>query len=477
MAARQDQTLVIVNIVCILLFLLCAVLAYVGLKGQSDANQQLANANKSLQDAQTQVRTIQDDNQDLRTKVGHGPQDSRETVQTAFEEDMKKYAPGENVDATYRSMLANLFTRYQTTEASEAQVKSQALDLDRKLRAVEAQKNAQIQAVEAEWKKTVENAAVASNQFSEDRARIETEQQQLLLTLESQKGVFEEQIAARDAQLKQLNDQIAKMQTTITGLMGRLKPASVSFEVADGSISHVSQGGLVWIDLGSADALRPLVTFSVYDADVRDTSRTDPKGTIEVKMVMSDHQAEARITSDDPRNPILRGDKIYSPAWQRGKQLHFAFTGIIDVNGDGASDLQLVRNLVTLNDSLVDAYLSDEGNVEGAMSVSTRYLVLGRLPDGALRVKHLEGWGAMNKEAVALGVETITLDQFLDQMGYRPDSRAVQLGSAATARDFPAQSYTESTTQGEGSMPARFRLRSPVAAPSTTTPPPASTPR
>jgi len=478
MAARQDQTLVIVNIVCIILFLLCAALAYVGFKGRSDANQQLASTSKSLQDTQTQVRTIQADAEDLRNKVGVGPTDSREAIETAFKDDIQKYAPGMPEGATYRLALANLSARYETTAASEAQVKNQVVDLTNRLQQLEKEKDAQIASVDAERKKTVESAAAALNTFNEDRARIDAEKQQLLLTLESQKAGFESQITALDTESKQLKEQMAKMQATITRLIEGAKPALGSFEVADGSVSHVSQTGTVWIDLGSADALRPLVTFSIYDADVRDASKMDPKGTIEVTMVMGEHQAEARITSDDPRNPILRGDRIYSPAWQRGRPLHFAFTGIIDVNDDGVSDLQLVRNLVGLNQSVVDAFLSDDGSVEGAMTVSTRYLVLGDLPSGASRIKHNDGWQAMNKEAASLGVETITLDQFLDQMGYRPDTRAVQLGSTANARDFPAQANTEATTQGERAMPSRFRPRSPVSPPSATTPPPpASTPR
>ena len=38
--------------------------------------------------------------------------------------------------------------------------------------------------------------------------------------------------------------------------------------------------------------------------------------------------AEARITKDDPTNPILTGDNIYSQVWHRGKKLHFALTGV-----------------------------------------------------------------------------------------------------------------------------------------------------
>jgi hypothetical protein len=46
--------------------------------------------------------------------------------------------------------------------------------------------------------------------------------------------------------------------------------------------------------------------------------------------------------------------------------------------------------------------------------------------------------GGLQEEAPSLGIPTITLDQFLDQMGYRPDARAVRLGAGSTARDFPA---------------------------------------
>jgi hypothetical protein len=364
--------------------------------------------------------------------------------------------------------FTNLDARYQTLVASEAQLKAQVLDLTTRLEKLEQEKEAQIAAVEAERKKAVDSAAAALAEFNESRSRTAAEMNRLTETLNTQSSGFTKQIEDRDKEIQQLKTEVARQQTTISQLMERLKPASSTFEVADGNITHVGLGNRVWIDLGAADALRPLVTFSVYDADVTETSKSSPKATIEVAAILADHQAEARITSDDPRNPIIRGDKIYSPAWQRGRPLHFAFTGIIDVNDDGNSDLQLVRNLVTLNEGVVDAYLSDEGNVEGAMTVGTRYLVLGNVPQGALRTKHTDGWSAMNKEAVSLGVETITLDQFLDQMGYRPDNRAVQLGSEATARDFPARSYLESTTEGDRAMPARFRPRSPVAVPSST---------
>ena len=71
--------------------------------------------------------------------------------------------------------------------------------------------------------------------------------------------------------------------------------------------------------------------------------------------------AEARVTEDDATNPILTGDRIYSQVWQPGKKLHFALTGLIDLDGDTRSDMQLARELIELNGGVVDAYVADEG--------------------------------------------------------------------------------------------------------------------
>jgi hypothetical protein len=171
--------------------------------------------------------------------------------------------------------------------------------------------------------------------------------------------------------------------------------------------------------------------------------------------------AEAKITEDDATNPILTGDQIYSQVWHRGKQLHFALTGFIDFDDDGKSDMQLARELIEMNGGVVDAYLDDDGKIQGDITANTRYLVLGEIPESAVYAKLQTGWNSMSQLASQLGVESITLPQFLAQMGYRPQDRMVQLGSGATARDFPPLP--------EGQRPPvaqpRFRARTPYRAP------------
>jgi hypothetical protein len=215
----------------------------------------------------------------------------------------------------------------------------------------------------------------------------------------------------------------------------------------------------VWIDLGSADSLRRQITFKVYDESDHDPVKAGEKGSIEVTRILGDHLAEARITDDDPRNPILTRDQIYSSVWHRGKKLRFALTGFIDIDGDDRSDLQLARDLIELNGGVVDAYLDDDGKVQGEITVNTRYLVLGAFPESTSQTKLRPGWQSMTEAAQTNGVETITLDKFLNQIGYAPDDRLVRLGTSARSADFPPEPDTGAT--GPSSSSGLFRQRTP----------------
>jgi chromosome segregation ATPase len=241
MAARQDQTLFLINIFCIVIALLLAVGTYLGFKGKSEVTQQLDSASKSLQDTQTQVRNLAADNDDLRAKIGIGLTDSRQALQDAFDVDMKKYLSGDQPYSSYRLAFANLDDCYRKAAAEEAGAKAQVVDLTNKLTSLEQVKEAQIAAVDGERKKAVDSAAVAMSQFNQDRADIDAKLQQLTQTLGTQSTAYEQQIAARNSELEQLKTQVARQQTTITQLTERLKPDAGTFEVADGLSFGASQ--------------------------------------------------------------------------------------------------------------------------------------------------------------------------------------------------------------------------------------------
>ncbi len=439
MPARQDQTLQIFLIVFIFAFLVTAVVAYLGWRGYSEADTRATSLNAQLTEKNTESQNKSAELEFMRQKIGFGPQDSADAVKTAADQDMKTYGGGINDEAsrTYRKVLETVYQEGQATAAREAQLKQQLSDLNKAMLAVQSQAQKQIDEYKSQAATAQEAQASQQNTFTKYRQTLDDGQKELQKNLDDQRTKYEAQITEKDATIKQLKDLVPQLQHQIQNLNAERKDEPGSFEVADGQIIYVNQNGTAMINLGTADSLRRQVTFSVYDADKHDAAKATKKGSIEVTRLLGDHMAEVRITKDDETNPILTGDNIYSQVWHRGKALHFALTGVIDFDGDGQSDLQLARDLIALNGGIVDAYLGDDGKVQGEITANTRYLVLGDVPNSALRGNMQQGYHEMSKTASLLGVQTITLPEFIDQMGYKPQDRTVHLGTGASARDFP----------------------------------------
>src|SRR5206468_3589557 len=102
-------------------------------------------------------------------------------------------------------------------------------------------------------------------------------------------------------------------------------------------------------------------------------------------------------------NPIMPGDQIFSPTWEPGRAEHFALTGFMDIDNDGGSDRQRIRDLIALNGGVIDAESDDEGKKTGSMSINTKYLVLGDPPKASdLNEKEsgrIDAYSSMLREA------------------------------------------------------------------------------
>lgn len=480
MAARQDQTLQIFLIIFIFLFLITAVVAYLGWRGYSDASQSLAKSQSDVSEKSQQMQKQQAEMEDLREIIGFQRADTTSAVCDAFTADMVGGEKGKGLGSgvldmqklgpekpdfrkvleaggNYRKVLETVNAELVATTAREAVLKNNLKKAQADLLAVQSDAQKKIDEYDAARKKAEEDAAAQRNTFTEDRKTLEKTKADLQKSLDDQRKKYEAQVAERETTVKNLTDSNGKLEHAVKNLIENRKDEPESFEVADGRISWVNQNGTVWINLGTGDALRRQVTFSVFDSDLHDAAKSKKKGSIEVTRLLGDHMAEARITKDDPKNPILTGDNIYSQVWHRGKKLHFAMTGVIDFDGDGQSDVQLARELIELNGGVVDAYLGDDGKVQGEITANTRYLISGEAPKSATKVGLQQGTNEMYKTASSLGVETITLPEFLNQMGYRPQDRTVRLGAGAKASDFPVRPE-HGAADGSGSSTG-FRQR------------------
>ena len=187
-----------------------------------------------------------------------------------------------------------------------------------------------------------------------------------------------------------------------------------------GEISTVDQHQrTVWINLGSSDGLEPQVTFSVYSGDVTNVAKATNKAAIEVTKITGEHEAMARILEDNATDPIVRGDKIFTPLWSPGQQKHFALVGFLDLNGDGKNDHEGVKRLITLNRGVVDCDVNDKGTRTGKMTVNTDYLVCGDQPPEKGSPEAIHAYTDMVSEAARLNVPMISLAKLKEQMGYR----------------------------------------------------------
>ena len=206
------------------------------------------------------------------------------------------------------------------------------------------------------------------------------------------------------------------------------------------------QGGNVCtINIGSADALRPGVTFGVIDADETRLQDAKIKSTLQVTKIRGQHLAEARVVArPEISSPIIEDDKIYSPFWAPGQTVKIALAGDIDIDGDGRPDNEQVRGMITSAGAEVAATIGVDGTETGKLDASIRFLVIGEDPDlsksnvqnRADKERAIATIGLVRERANELGLTTIPAWKLQAYLKTIDDSVTTPLGSAARAEDF-----------------------------------------
>jgi len=441
MASRDNQTLQISVISLAIVVILLFVFLVLTNNAKKTAEARATQASTRAQEATNAQAGLQNEANRYKVWMGFQEADNFETLQKSFTEDMTSM--GSTFDENsrfYRTILQNISEENRKLAQSEGNAKSEAKNLKQRLLATENEKDEQI----AEFRKTVEqvsaDAAGERAKFANLSQRITDAKEKITEELEKYRNKIDEAEAKSAAAQNSLNEKIVKLERVIEILKTNQLDPDPFAQPADGVIRYVNQRNrTVWINIGEADNLRPQVTFSVYDGDQNDALSAERKGSIEITRILSDHMAEATITDDQSIRPLMSGDKIYSQVWNRGRQVGFAITGVIDFDDDGQSDLEQLKKIIVLNHGKVDAVPGENGTIDGKMTVDTRYLILGTHPSDARQGDLRSAWEKMSEEAATLGIEIKTLNEFLILMGWQSDRRAVRLGTGARSADFPAR--------------------------------------
>ena len=180
-------------------------------------------------------------------------------------------------------------------------------------------------------------------------------------------------------------------------------------------------------------------------------------------------------------NPSGWETRIYTPIWSPNQKEQFAFVGLIDMDGDGRSDRDLLHDVLAAAGAKVQVEVDDKGvRTGGSIDESTKFLVVGEIPtfedltdqdEKKIVLKIQEERMNLKKEARDQGVRVVTLNDFLAFIGYTPRQRVFRPGDQRpyTLRNGSQSTATsqtvggrESAGQTSGVYSRSKRLRQPV---------------
>ncbi len=495
MAKRESQGLQIALILFVMITVVLAVTTFVfyrkteQMAGEVDAAEQAA---KSANDSADQENFF---NQYLKHIVGAKTLSEAElnvivpsvegdeemaAVHASYQQDMGTYGEGlPQEKLNYRELPALLLQaiRKLNIATTTMSLDNNNLIAERDRIKVDSQKTIDI--ANSEKQKAVDELETERETFNTDRDGLTAKQEKQFADYQTSIKEKTVLVATRDKTIKEREGEIAKKDNTIESQTTRITELlDEPFESPDGRIAWVNQSArTVWINLGMADGLRRQTTFSVYDHEAMNVAPgagganpnseeeskrkiDERKGMIEVTRVLDQHLAEARIVDDYTADPILPGDQVFSPAWKPGRKVRFALVGFMDLDDDGRSDRDLVRNIISMGGGMIDAEVHDDGGTEGELSPNTRYLVRGERPDGS-NAEVLTAYSTLLSKADDLGIQKIELNMLLDLMGYKAEVRTVGLGKNADPTQFKAEPAEGAVRSSSGNVSEVFKERRP----------------
>lgn len=458
MAANENQGLQIALIIFVMLTVVLIATTFLFFHRYDTQLEQSAKDQSDARKAQADLSKLQGELNDIKQLIGFAPEDATDKIRTDSEADWTKYAdtlPKET--RNYRAALGNLAQRVAdvTKNLEVTQKAEQTLKDHNEVR--EAGNNKIVEEHVTVVTTTRDDISGRTTKFQEDVQRLEKDKadlakdrdklQQELDTLNEQNNKMvsglQQTLALRDAQIKKLQDDIDNLRGT------------TEF-VSDGVIRKVNQGqGVVWINVGYDDNVPRQLGFSIYGIEENGGVSKRMKAKVEITRILGPHLAEARILEDEINDPIVPGDKIHSPLWNPGRAERFALAGFMDIDGDDQSDRGMIRDLISMAGGTIDAELDDTGKEEGEITLDTRYLVIGESKDN-VEVKV----GQLKAQAEQLGVEVLSLEKFLEHIGWK-DARHVLRYDGTRPRDFKPRMPDGGVPTSTGNKTEKFRPRHP----------------
>ena len=254
-------------------------------------------------------------------------------------------------------------------------------------------------------------------------------------------SLAEQKFKENDAKLKNIQEQLEREYSKQAD-----KENPFEFDSPKGVITATfTRDNTVELNLGSADNVRPGLTFNVQPSEVKErglqsrikkvieggkeVERVVPKAKIEIIEILGANLSRARVTEihDPIRESLLKGDLLYNAAWRKGSVDHIVLYGIFDVDGDGKDDIKTVVRALERMGLIVDGWydLSSRKWIGSGPTDRTTYAVEGAVPSGVAGDKLLTEKGDLinaistaRDDSKKKGAKVIRYREFFPRIGY-----------------------------------------------------------
>lgn len=338
---------------------------------------------------------------------------------------------------------------------------------------------AEIEMVRKQRAEAAEATSTKLTQVSSEKQKLDLEKQELDVKKSAEVKKANDLAESKEKKLAELRDRMGPLLERIDAVR-RARPevhelselydlitrnlapfSSVANDTPKGQIVRIDRASnVVYLNLGSADYLKPGVTFSVLPTGTtgKTAAGRDRKGAIEVVSVLEPHLSTAKVI-DAPnalRDPLLPGDLLFNPAWSPSNRQHVALAGIFDLNGDGVDDIEDLKRTLEKAGVTVDAWLDiKDRTIKGpGLTERTTYLIQGVTPkpsqaqgldnNSPVQSALLDLLGKQTQfeaQALSLGVEKVPYLKFLAMIGYKLPKGGPSVDASASSylRDAKGQ--------------------------------------
>ncbi len=288
-------------------------------------------------------------------------------------------SPRRYEDVSYHDALSMLYEAFNSQHAQHQAASDRVGQLEAKVDQL-VSANTELQ---NEFEKRVTELADQLAEAESGRAEMLRERDEALTRLERefdqrrQQGDADlteerQRVAALIQQLGELRKSFAAYQEKFGELMIGPEEHSTARRPDGRILTAIPGDQVVYIDLGRLHAIPLGLRFAVYSAETGIPVDGTPKAQIEVVSVSED-SAQCKIVRLYGHQPILPGDLIGNPVYDRNRPLSFLVVGVFDLNHDGAADSDGV--------AAIESMITDwGGTLSSELTALTDFVVLGGAP-------------------------------------------------------------------------------------------------